>query len=199
MFLSKLGKLICMFLLLAGGIFLSGPVKATTLIGDQITGTGLGLNNSTAVVNDGSGEEFTVENSSYDSTNDDSSPYLFIFDFNRAGLNFYWEDDSNVIEMAGFYTFSGFDNVITGFELVNGDDFTPGSTLLTDYSFTADTITINLNYLKNAYDDFGGYAYYKITLADPSQPSPSHTPEPATAVLFEIGLLGLACAARRKA
>lgn len=148
-----------------------------TMIGDTISGEGAGLTPTQAMI---SGDE--VEFTGLDG--------WMSFDFDEGTLTM---TIAHIGWSAwGSVTFSGFDDVITDFTLDSNTIWGSNTDFLTDYSFTEDSITLNMDSGYSSPD--GARAIFTITQGVGSAP----VPEPATLSLLGIGIIGLLGGAARK-
>jgi hypothetical protein len=142
-----------------------------SLIGDTIIASGSYLSSSTATV--GNGIEFT------------GIIGYINFDFGADTLTL--TPASTTLSWGGFgtYTFTGFSTPISSFNIASNDGFF--GTEITNYSFTPNSISIDMDY---GYALYGTKLVYNIEVAK--------VPEPETFALLGIGLLGFALARRNK-
>lgn len=141
-----------------------------TLIGHTISGNGIDLSPNSTTID--AGIEFSG-----------IAGYLS-FDFDSNTLTIASPDD--LISWGGFgsYVFSGFDEIITSFNLVANSGFDPISTyFISDYSFTPNSLILNMNSGHIIDYNAGATAVFEINTAT--------VPEPSGLAIFGLGLIGL--------
>ena len=152
-----------------------------SLIGDEITFSNDSMTSITRTISNG------VEFSGI-------AQYLN-FDFTATGFSVTVPALPNVkytfASNLGAFTFSGFNDAITGLTLVSNDpkfnDF--GAS---DYSHTSNSITIDFSGIQ-AQNSNSILTFSILTASDPVAPG-ANIPEPATVALLGLGLLGIASA-----
>jgi hypothetical protein len=161
--------------LLVGATAFVAPACAFSLLGDTITSSGYAVNAGSATI--GAGVEFIGIHSYLD------------FDFGANTLTI--SSNRYLTNWSGFQTntFSGFDQAITSFSLISNNGFS--ADFLTGYSFTSNTITLNMN---NGFVP-GGNGSTAVFAINEVAPIPE--PETYAMMLAGLGMVGLA-ARRRK-
>jgi hypothetical protein len=151
------------------------PAKAI-LIGDTITATGTGLNPGSATI--GAGVEFAYFFP--------LGGFQFDFGANTLTVNngFIGSTPANF----GDYVFAGFDEVIESVSIASNTGFS--GPIVDNFSFDAHSITLDMHNGRMNHRD--SVLVFNITEAS------APVPEPATAMLVGLGLLGLACTRRRR-
>lgn len=142
------------------------------MMGDTITATGILLSPQQATI--GSGVEFTGIGEHLD------------FDFAEGLLTVSPDSESGGFGWVGWanYVFNDFGDVITGVTIASNTGFTGG--IVDNFSFTDHSITLDMN---SGNCIRGSALVFNITT---SSTPPVATPEPATMLLFGLGLMGLA-------
>lgn len=150
----------------------TGTVQAS-LIGNTIDSNGFLLGPASSTI--GAGTEFIFQR-------------IISFDFDANTLTLFATEE---VEWAGFgaYTFSGFDTVLTGFELTANDGFS--GDVLSGYSFTASSISLNWGMGSAVTSAELVFAISTIDDIDGT------IPEPSGLALLLIGALGLSRKARK--
>lgn len=148
-----------------GTVVVSSTASAS-LIGDTISASGLMLNPTSATI--GAGVEF-VGLGGYPLDFDFGANTLTIS--SKGGLNNWWG--------YGPYTYSGFDDTITSFSLVSNTGFV--ANFLDDFSFTSNSITLNMNLGSVTNVEQGDVAVFSIN-------SIAAVPEPSSLVLMGLAL-----------
>jgi hypothetical protein len=91
----------------------------------------------------------------------------------------------------GLYTFSGFDEILTSVSLASNTGFV--ADFLTDFSFTSDSITLNMN--QGSVSQWLWPASGDIAVFDINS---NTVPEPSSFALSALALAGIGAARRRK-
>ena len=179
--MRKIGVLLVGFLL----ITFVGMANAS-LMGDTIIATGISLGPDTAEI--GGGIEFTGVGGELNFDFADSS--ITSITYLPSTLTISMNSDLGSWGGFGDYVFSDFDDTITGLTLDSNIGFL--GTITSGYSFTSDSITIDMRASGRVSGEQNPLLVFNITT------SSAPVPEPATMVLFGIGLLGLAGVNRKK-
>lgn len=161
--------------LLVGASAFVAPAHAFSLLGDTISSSGFLVSPNNAVV--GAGVEFTGING------------YMKFDFDANTLTVSSQNGLSGWSGWSSYVFGNFDQTITSFALVSNSGF--NADFISNYSFTANTITLDMN--SGSVNDYqvGGTAVFAINGVAP-------IPEPETYAMMLAGLGLLGIAARRR-
>lgn len=185
----KIAKQSCVILLLIGVLFLSSSANAAlSLIGDEITVSGL-YAPAPAVISDE--VEFAVASPEF------PDDIFFSVNFSESSFEVIVEPPNTGFMGMGTYTFTGFKTEILDVQLGRNDGFRTNEPFLHNFSFTSDSISLDMSrgMLADITTPNKAIATFIISLGT-SNSSP--TPVPGTGLLFASGLLGLAAATRRK-
>lgn len=163
-------------LVVFGATLISSPASAS-LIGDTISASGNSVVPPAATI--GSGTEF-------------SGVWKYInFDFDADTLTVSSINYLSSWSGFGSYTFSGFDETINAVSLASNAGFAAYTGFITNFSFTADSITFDFNAGGVSNPIQGAVAVFNITSA-------AEVPEPSMLALLGLALAGLIVARRRK-
>lgn len=150
----------------------SGSAHAS-LIGDSINASGISLGPASATI--GAGNEFTG-----------ISGYIS-FDFGADTLTVTSHNSLSGWSGFGNYVFTGFDDIINSFTLLSNNGF--NASFISDFSFSANSLTLNMNTGSVANWQTGATAVFGINAAQ--------VPEPQ-ALLLMLSALGLMGAISRR-
>jgi hypothetical protein len=166
----KFAKKIAFAALIASSLF--GASAQASLIGQNISGTGITLTQNMATI--GAGDEFSgIIN------------YLK-FDF---GIDTLTVRNTTGVSWSGFqnYVFTGFGGQITGLSIQSNNGFSGG--IVSNFAYTANSITLDMN--AGQATVYPGSLVFKIA-------GVNEVPEPGSLALFGLAIAG-AAAARRAA
>jgi hypothetical protein len=166
-------------LCMLGATVVSNPASAS-LIGETISGSGLTLSPTVATI--GAGVEFSGVN------NGPGSDDTIDFDFGANTLTISSKNFLTAWFGMGTFTFGGFDEIIKSFSLTSNTGFS--ANFITDYSFTSDSITLNMDFGLVTNSQQGDVAVFNIN-------SNAEVPEPTSLALIGLALAGVSCVRRR--